>query len=93
MQTRKAHAKTNEIVSKANRKLTYEQAKLERALLKGIAGDCLTRVSGLAKGDNPNKARSSILHGELMSLITERYNYSKNPNVGPCRWQAFVCLS
>ena len=55
MQTRKADAKTNEIVSKANHKLTYEQAKLERALLKGIAGDCHTRVAGHAKGDNPIK--------------------------------------
>jgi len=55
LQTRKADEKTNAIVSKANHKLTYEQAKLERALLKGIAGDCHTRVAGHATGDNPIK--------------------------------------
>ena len=35
LQTRKDDVITNEIVSKANHKLTYEQAQLERALLKG----------------------------------------------------------
>ena len=55
LQTRKADEKTNTIVSKANHKLTYEQAKLERALLKGIGGDCSTRVAGHATGDNPIK--------------------------------------
>ena len=55
LQTRKDDVITNEIVSKANHKLTYEQAKLERALLKGIAGDCHTRVAGHATGDNPIK--------------------------------------
>jgi hydroxymethylbilane synthase len=55
LQTRKDDEKTNAIVSKANHKLTYEQAKLERALLKGIAGDCHTRVAGHATGDNPIK--------------------------------------
>lgn len=53
LQTRKDDVKTNEIVSKANHKLTYEQAKLERALLKGIGGNCSTRVAGHATGNNP----------------------------------------
>ena len=55
LQTRKDDEKTNLIVSKANHKLTYEQAQLERALLKGIGGDCSTRVAGLATGSNPIK--------------------------------------
>jgi len=55
LQTRKDDTKTNDIVSKVNHKLTYAQAKLERALLKGIAGDCHTRVAGHATGSNPIK--------------------------------------
>jgi len=55
LQTRKDDTLTNNIVSKANHKLTYEQAQLERALLKGIAGDCHTRVAAKATGSNPIK--------------------------------------
>ena len=55
LQTRKDDEKTNAIVSKANHKLTYQQAQLERALLKGIAGDCHTRVAGHATGSDPIK--------------------------------------
>ena len=55
LQTRKDDEKTNTIVSKANHKLTYEQAQLERALLKGIAGDCHTKVAGHATGNDPIK--------------------------------------
>lgn len=55
LQTRKGDVVTNEIVSKANHKLTYDQAQLERALLKGIGGDCSTRVAGHATGNNPIK--------------------------------------
>jgi len=55
LQTRKDDVITIEIVSKANHKLTYEQAQLERALLKGIGGDCSTRVAGHATGNNPIK--------------------------------------
>ena len=53
LQTRKDDVKTNKIVSKANHKLTHEHAKLERALLKGIGGDCSTKVAGHATGSNP----------------------------------------
>ena len=53
LQTRKNDEQTNNIVSKANHKLTYKQAKLERALLKGIGGDCTTKVAAHATGDNP----------------------------------------
>ena len=55
LQTRKDDTETNAIVSKANHKLTYQQAQLERALLKGISGDCTTRVAGHATGSNPIK--------------------------------------
>lgn len=55
LQTRKADTLTNSIVYKANHQLTYEQAQLERALLKGIGGDCTTRVAGRATGSNPIK--------------------------------------
>lgn len=55
LQTRKDDTLTNNIVSKANHKLTYEQAQLERALLKGIGGDCSTKVAGHATGSNPIK--------------------------------------
>ncbi len=53
LQTRKDDEATNALVRKANHPLTYEQAKLERALLKGIGGNCSTRVAGHATGNNP----------------------------------------
>ena len=53
LQTRKNDTQTNSIVSKANHKLTYDQAHLERALLKGIQGDCQTKVAAHATGSNP----------------------------------------
>jgi hydroxymethylbilane synthase len=55
LQTRKNDSATNSIVSKANHELTYRQAQLERSLLKGISGDCHTKVAGHARGDNPIK--------------------------------------
>jgi hydroxymethylbilane synthase len=55
LQTRKDDIETNKIVSKANHELTYRQAKLERALLKGIGGDCNTKVAAHASEDNPIK--------------------------------------
>jgi len=55
LQTRKDDVKTNEVVSKVNHKLTSEHAKLERALLKGIGGDCETKVAAIATGSNPIK--------------------------------------
>ena len=55
LQTRKTDIETNNIVSKANHDLTYRQAMLERALLKGISGDCHTKVAAYATGDNPIK--------------------------------------
>tara|TARA_B100000497_G_C7690055_1_gene419286 strand:+ start:2218 stop:2958 length:741 start_codon:yes stop_codon:yes gene_type:complete len=55
LQTRKTDIETKKIVSKANHDLTYRQAKLERALLKGIGGDCHTKVAAYATGDNPIK--------------------------------------
>lgn len=41
------------IVKQINHDLTYRQAKLERALLKGIGGDCTTKIAAHAYGDNP----------------------------------------
>jgi hydroxymethylbilane synthase len=44
-----------DIVKEINHDLTYRQAQLERALLKGIGGDCTTKIAGYASGDNPIK--------------------------------------
>ena len=55
LQTRKNDKVTNAVVGKVNHELTYRQAQLERALLKGISGDCHTKVAGHARGDNPIK--------------------------------------
>ena len=46
---------SSDIIKEINHDLTYRQAKLERALLKGIGGDCTTKVAGYASGDNPIK--------------------------------------
>lgn len=58
LQTRKNDMQTNNIVSEVNHKLTYEHAKLERALLKGIGGDCTTKVAAHATGSNPIKLQA-----------------------------------
>ena len=55
LQTRKNDKVTNAVVGKVNHELTYRQAQLERALLKGISGDCHTKVAGHTRGDNPIK--------------------------------------
>ena len=44
-----------DIVKEINHDLTFKQAQLERALLKGIGGDCTTKVAAYASGDNPIK--------------------------------------
>ena len=44
-----------DIVKEINHDLTFRQAQLERALLKGIGGDCTTKVAAYASGDNPIK--------------------------------------
>ena len=46
---------SSDIVKEINHDLTYRQATLERALLKGIGGDCTTKVAAYASGDNPIK--------------------------------------
>ena len=46
--------------------MTYAQAKLERALLKGIAGDCHTRVAGHATGSNPIKLEAVYYEEEYV---------------------------
>ena len=44
-----------DVVKEINHDLTFRQAQLERALLKGIGGDCTTKVAAYASGDNPIK--------------------------------------
>ena len=54
MQTVK-NSKASLIVKQANHELTYRHAQLERALLKGIGGDCTTKVAAYASGSDPIK--------------------------------------
>ena len=54
MQTIK-NSKASLIVKQANHELTYRHAQLERALLKGIGGDCTTKVAAYASGSDPIK--------------------------------------
>ena len=54
LQTRTGSGASN-IVKEINHDLTYRQAMLERALLKGIGGDCTTKVAAYASEDNPIK--------------------------------------
>ena len=53
LQTRCDDEQTIDIVKKANDKKTYAQAKIERALLKGLGGDCHTKLAAHATGSNP----------------------------------------
>jgi hydroxymethylbilane synthase len=53
LQTRKDDANTIEIVKKANHSNTFAQAQVERAFLKGIGGDCHTKLAAHATGSNP----------------------------------------
>ncbi len=53
LQTRADDEATIEIVSKANHKKTYAQGQVERAFLKGIGGDCHTKIAGHATGNDP----------------------------------------
>ena len=48
-------SKASSIVKEVNHDLTFRQAQLERALLKGIGGDCTTKVAAHATGNNPIK--------------------------------------
>ena len=51
LQCRKDDVETIELVSKTNDDLTMRQSFLERALLKGIMGDCSTSVAAYAYDD------------------------------------------
>ena len=53
LQTRTNDIETIEIVKKANHDKTFRQAQVERAFLKGIGGDCHTKIAGYATGTNP----------------------------------------
>ena len=57
LQTREADTVTNDIVKKANHKPTFAHAKMERAILKGIMGDCHTKIAAHATGSNPINMR------------------------------------
>jgi hydroxymethylbilane synthase len=54
LQTRQ-NSEASKIAKQVNHTLTFAQAQLERALLKGIAGDCQTRIAAHATGSNPIK--------------------------------------
>jgi len=49
------NSKASMIAKQVNHELTYRQTQLERALLKGINGNCTTKVAAYASGDNPIK--------------------------------------
>jgi len=53
LQTRVNDVETNSIVSQANHQITFEQAQLERSILKGLGGDCTTKVAAHASSYNP----------------------------------------
>lgn len=53
LQTRKNDEETIAIVKKVNHAKTYAQAQVERAFLKGIGGDCHTKIAAHATGTNP----------------------------------------
>tara|TARA_B100000780_G_scaffold104263_1_gene72921 strand:- start:2988 stop:3731 length:744 start_codon:yes stop_codon:yes gene_type:complete len=55
LQTRDSDLETNLIVKRANHKITFAQAQLERSILKGLNGDCHTKVAAHATGSNPIK--------------------------------------
>ena len=53
LQTRKDDSSTIDVVKKANHEKTFAQARIERAFLKGIGGDCHTKIAAHATGSNP----------------------------------------
>ena len=58
LQCRKSDASTIEQVIQLDHELTHRQSDLERALLKGLMGDCTTSVAAYAHGDNPIKMKT-----------------------------------
>jgi len=65
LQTRADDKDTIEIVSKANHKKTYAQGQIERAFLKGIGGDCHTKIAGHATGNNPITLKAMYYDNEI----------------------------
>lgn len=53
LQTRSNDLEINEIVKQANHEKTFKQATIERAFLKGMNGDCHTKIAAHATGSNP----------------------------------------
>jgi len=53
LQCRKSDLDTIAIVKLTDHDLTHRQSNLERALLKGVMGDCSTSIAAHAEGDNP----------------------------------------
>jgi len=53
IQTRKNDVDTIDIVKKVNDKKTFAQAQVERAFLKGMGGNCHTKLAAHATGSNP----------------------------------------
>ena len=55
VQTRIDDIQTNDIVKTINHAITFAHARVERAFLKGMGGDCHTKLAGIATGINPIK--------------------------------------
>lgn len=53
LQTRKDDTDIINVVQKVNHARTFAQAQVERAFLKGIGGDCHTKLAAHAIGENP----------------------------------------
>ena len=53
LQCRKSDTNTKSQVIQLDHDLTHRQSNLERALLKGVMGDCTTSIAAYAHGDNP----------------------------------------
>ena len=53
LQTRSDDVEVNEIVKQANHTKTFAQATIERAFLKGVGGDCHTKIAAHATGSDP----------------------------------------
>ena len=53
VQVKEDNKKVKLLLEKINDKETFSQAVIERALLKGIGGDCHTKLGAIATGNNP----------------------------------------
>ena len=61
LQTKKDNTSVIDIVKKVNHPNTFAQAQVERAFLKGIGGDCHTKIAAHATGTNPITLKGNVL--------------------------------